>query len=41
MTAVHPELDTGTGPVSARDWLAAGHDPAAVVELATGVAQPW
>ena len=41
MTTVQPELDTGTGPVNARDWLADGHDPAPVVELASGVAQPW
>ena len=41
MATVQPELDIGTGPVSARDWLADGHDPAPVVELAGGVAQPW
>ena len=41
MSTVHPELDTGAGPVSARDWPADGHDPAPVVELASGVAQPW
>jgi hypothetical protein len=41
MAAVHPELDTGAGPVSAREWLADGRDPAPVVELASGVAQPW
>ena len=41
MSTVHPELDTGAGPVSARDWLADGLDPAPVVELASGVAQPW
>jgi hypothetical protein len=41
MTTVQPELDTGTGPVSASDWLADGHDPAPVVELAGGVARPW
>jgi len=41
MTTVHPELDTGAGPVSACEWLAGGLDPAPVVELTSGVAQPW
>ena len=41
MTTVQPDLDTSTGPVSSRDWLAAGQDPEPVVELARGVAQPW
>jgi hypothetical protein len=41
MTTVQPDLDPGSGPVSARDWLAAGQDPDPVVELARGTAQPW
>jgi hypothetical protein len=41
MTTPQPDLETGAGPVSARDWLAAGQDPEPVVELARGVAQPW
>jgi hypothetical protein len=41
ITAVQPDLDAGAGPVNARDWLAEGNDPAPVVELARGVAEPW
>lgn len=41
MTTAQPDLDTGDGPASARDWLAAGQDPHTVVELAHGAAQPW
>ncbi|HEY5116467.1 MAG TPA: helix-turn-helix domain-containing protein [Nakamurella sp.] len=41
MTTVQPDLDTRTGPVNARDWLAAGRDPEPVVELARAVTQPW
>jgi len=41
MTTVQPDLETGAGPVSVRDWLAAGNDPEPAVELARGVPQPW
>jgi hypothetical protein len=41
MTTTQPDLDTGAGPVSVRDWLADGLDPEPVLELAAGVAQPW
>lgn len=41
MTTVQPDLQTDAGAVNARDWLAAGHDPEPVIELARGVTQPW
>ena len=41
MTTTQPDLDTGAGPVSVRDWLADGLGPEPVLELAAGVAQPW
>ena len=41
MTTEHPELDDGDGPISAREWLARGRDPALIVELARSVVAPW
>ncbi|MGS0683909.1 hypothetical protein ACVBEQ_01930 [Nakamurella sp. GG22] len=41
MTTEHAELDEGNGPISAREWLAGGRDPAPIVELARSVTAPW
>lgn len=41
MTTAQADLDNGDGPISAREWLADGRDPAPIVELARSVAAPW
>jgi hypothetical protein len=40
-TTPQPELADGTGPTAPAAWLAAGHDPAPVVRLATALSSPW